>query len=224
MRFSNRVLLVSLFLLGCGEEAGVDAGMDAGPFDAGRDAGHDAGVDAGSLDAGTLDRCVAYADNLYGPDGSAGLAATIGSAIGACAGSTCVQCALDPTRCGSDGSLEGCVLRCIEENDFGSCETAACETGETCDTTPDPAECRNDAASMVNAALMADDVDEPCVGCYAAITQCVVDNGCALECLSPTSCACLTCQCDAGCPAEFSVCSGMPPFIDCAALSATCPP
>lgn len=153
--------------------------------------------------------CTAFIDDL-----EAGLAETIGDAVGACGRSECAGCALgggQGAACGPGGTMTSCVNDCLEENDFGSCATLDCGTGEICD---DDDICRHEAVTAMQAALAAGDVDVACVGCYVGITACTVDEGCTNACLAAGA-ACDNCQCEEGCPAAFAACSGLPPFLEC---------
>ncbi len=198
------------------DSGGTDSGAsDSGGTDAGEDSAiADAGADVGPVDGGT-GLCIAYGATLGG-----GLGRTIGDAVAACGRGTCVSCALaggTGASCGDGGTMTSCVLDCIEANEFGSCAAGTCDAGETCDGTV----CRNDAATAVNAALLAGDVDLACTSCFAGISQCVVANDCALDCLAG-GCACDTCQCDNDCPADYDTCSGLGPYLDCAMVASMC--
>lgn len=208
-----------------GSDSGVDAppGDDAGADDAGEpiDAGEtpDGEVpDATMDDAGPIGACVAFAPAL-----EAGLGTHLGNAIAYCTRQRCLACAIaggtGPDCTG--GTLSSCILACVRDGDAGPCGTdGSCDTGATCE--PSTNRCSLDAAAEVRAAIARGELDDACTGCYAGISECVATESCTLSCLSP-GCTCDVCQCDNGCPAAFAACSGLAPYLDCAAVASSCP-
>ena len=66
-------------------------------------------------------------------------------------------------------------------------------------------------------AVQANPVSDECMGCSAAVPNCVLAEGCAFapaNCASdPDTCACQGCQCEAGCVDDYVACSGRDPYI-----------
>lgn len=143
-----------------------------------------------------VDACVAFAAGLGG-----GLLPTIGTAVTECGRGACITCGLgggSGEACGEGGTMTSCILDCLQDTDAPSTAKAA-----------------------VQAAIAADEVDLACLGCSAAITQCVVDNGCAIICATGDTCegdadddGCYECQCAADCPDDFGACSGLASIFD----------
>jgi hypothetical protein len=147
-----------------------------------------------------IDLCVNDTDTplVGGEDGT--MRSALGVAVPVCARVSCLACASNP-----ECDLPACVSTCIADYEDGDQED------------PD-----------VDAAIQAvrdSGLTDGCMGCYAGITACVVRGGgvvaggcafgapgCAVD---NGTCACLECQCEAGCGETFTECSGLPTYLDC---------
>ncbi len=121
------------------------------------------------------------------------------------------------SSCGAGETLDSCLLDCIVANDFGPCRPdGTCAVSRT---TSDGVRCRSATVATVNEAIAAGELDLDCASCFAQVPDCVV--AVCGRC-SDSDCICGVCQCDRGCTSRFEACTGLPPYLDCAAARRSC--
>ena len=172
-------------------------------------------------------------DDIIGVPLTDGCAACYSDAVSCAIDNCALPCATDPdseecstcrTEAGCDDNFVTCfgevppIDQCNNLSDHELVQAPepdisgiAGTCGMSCFSDDDSLECTNICLAEDETLT---DVSEGCRGCYSATVVCTIDN-CIPACMDSSSEACVTCQIESGCIADFVVCYGEAPIALC---------